>query len=508
MGFTMQKQIPPSSVKRLHDGRFRERRGKVLVFLAVLLPMLLGVLGLVIDSSRLMTDANVVQHAADAGATAAAAALARGENANTAESIAIECVRSHDGLAGAGVLVEIPPAQGPYAGRSGFAEVRVTLDAPSLFIQVLNGIQRRSVSARAVAGREAATAGAAVVVLDPNPPGISLPAITGLTLPALPSTHLGGLEVLGFGKLEVDGAVLVNTEWGGVDENGDPAGKAMLLRAAVTATPLLPLTKLKARDIRVVGGVDNKRNYGPFVSGEDSPLRANALPVPDPLASLPVPTTVSDPVNVNPTNRGGVIVAGLPLIGLPTVLQPGVYDYIQIVSGRVTFQKGIYIIRGKNPLTNIPLQIIGGEVKAEGVMFYITNSSTYSASSGLPDNGDSNETPPGPTVGTILPSVVINAGLLGSKYTPLNSPGSPFHNMLIYQRRNDRRILVIARDTLLSNGEFGGTIYAKWGHLVTAGMGSFESRFVVGSMRFVNVLDCQIKPTTPLPPAYDVFLVQ
>jgi Flp pilus assembly protein TadG len=504
----MQKQNSRPVLKRRQVGQCRERRGKVLVFLAVLLPMLFGVLGLVIDSSRLMTDANVIQHAADAGATAAAAALARGENANTAESIAIECVQAHDGLANVAVQVDVPPSQGPYAGRSGFAEVRVTREVPSLFIQVLNGIQGQSVSARGVAGREASTAGAAMVVLDPNPPGISLPAIAGLVLPTLPSLHLGGLEVLGLGKLEVDGAVLVNTEWGGVDENGDPAGEAMLLRAAVTATPLLPLTKLKARDIRVVGGVDNKRNYGNFISGEDSPLRANALPVPDPLASLPMPTTASDPVNVNPTNRGGVIVVGLPLIGLPTILQPGVYDYIQVVSGRVTFQKGIYIIRGKNPLTNIPLQIIGGEVKAEGVMFYITNSATYSASSGLPDSGDSDETPPGPTLGTILPSAVINAGLLGSKYTPLNSPGSPFHGMLIFQRRNDRRILVIARDTLLSNGQFGGTIYAKWGHLVMVGMGSFDSRFVVGSMRFVNVLDCQIEPTNLLPPAEDVFLVQ
>lgn len=504
----MQKQIPLHSGKLPTKIRCGERHGKVLVFLAVLLPMLFGVLGLVIDSSRMLTDSNVIQHAADAGATAAAAALSRGQNAATAESIAIDCVRSHDGLASVGVQVEIPPTQGPYAGRSGFAEVLVTRHVPSLFIQVLNGIQGRSVSAYAVAGREASTAGAAMVILDPSPPGISLPVIAGLTLPALPSAHLGGLEVLGLGKLEVDGAVLVNTEWGGEDENGDPAGKAMLLRAAATATPLLPLTKLKARDIRVVGGVDNKRNYGNFVSGEDSPLRANALPVPDPLASLPMPTTASDPVNVNPTNRGGVTVVGIPLIGLPTILQPGVYDYIQVVSGKVTFQKGVYIIRGKNPLTNIPLQIIGGEVKAEGVLFYITNSSTYSASSGLPDSGDSDQAPPGPTLGTILPSAVINAGLLGSKYTPLNSPGSPFHGMLIYQRRNDRRILVIARDTLLSNGQFGGTIYAKWGHLVMAGMGSFDSRFVVGSMRFVNVLDCQIEPTNLLPPAEDVFLVQ
>ncbi|OYW11848.1 MAG: hypothetical protein B7Z55_18855, partial [Planctomycetales bacterium 12-60-4] len=115
-------------------------------------------------------------------------------------------------------------------------------------------------------------------------------------------------------------------------------------------------------------------------------------------------------------------------------MQPGVYDYIQIVSGKVTFQKGIYVIRGKNPLTSIPLQIIGGEVTANGVMFYLTDSPSYSAASGTPDSDDGEDAPSGPTVGTILPSAVINAGLFGSRYTPLDAPGSPFHGMLLYQR--------------------------------------------------------------------------
>jgi hypothetical protein len=60
--------------------------------------------------------------------------------------------------------------------------------------------------------------------------------------------------------------------------------------------------------------------------------------------------------------------------------------------------------------------------------------------------------------------------------------GSPFHGMLIYQRRTDRRIIVIARDQLPGNSSFSGKIYGKWGRLVIAGMGTFNSRFVVGSM--------------------------
>ncbi|OYW11847.1 MAG: hypothetical protein B7Z55_18850 [Planctomycetales bacterium 12-60-4] len=191
--------------------RCARRSAKIIVFLVLLLPTLFGILGLVIDGGRLMTESGVTQHAADAGAIAAATALARGDDGSVAVGLAIDCVQSHHGLSDAHVLVDIPPTDGPYAGRSDYAEVRVSRDIRSVFIQVLGGVHSRSVSARAVAGREASTAGAAIVVLDPNPPAISLPVIPGITLPAVPTHHLGGMEVLGIGKLDVDGAVLVVT---------------------------------------------------------------------------------------------------------------------------------------------------------------------------------------------------------------------------------------------------------------------------------------------------------
>jgi len=493
----------------MHATRPAEHRsGKIIAILVLLFPTLFGVLGLMIDGSRLMVNSSVLQHAADAAAVAAAAEIAQGNDESQAALRALESVQILQGLSTATVDVQQPPAEGLYTGQAGYVSVRVTQAVPSLFMRVLNGVEDQSVSAFAVAGQEASTAGAAIVILDPDPPGIDLPVIAGLALPSTPALHLGGLEVLGLGAVEVDGAVLVNNEWGGVDEHGDPAGEGGFLRSAVTAMPLLSLTKLKARDLRVVGGVDQVQNYGPLVNGEDSPLHAGALPVPDPLADLPAPTVSVDPTNVKATLRGGVTVISLPLLAPPVVLQPGVYEYIQIVTGRVTFQPGVYIIRGKHPLTNIPLQMIGGQVTADGVMFYITDSASYSANSGSPDSGDGETQPAATNLGTVLPSAVINAGLLGSRYSPLNSPGSPFHGVLIYQRRADRRIIVISRDTLLAGNEFGGTIYAKWGHLVLAGSGTFDTRFVVGSMRFVNVIHASIEPTQLLTPATDVFLVE
>ncbi len=65
-------------------------------------------------------------------------------------------------------------------------------------------------------------------------------------------------------------------------------------------------------------------------------------------------------------------------------MTPGVYDWIQVVSGKVVFNPGVYIIRSVNPVTQIGLSVLAGQVSANGVMFYITNTTTYSATSGAP----------------------------------------------------------------------------------------------------------------------------
>ena len=140
-------------------------------------------------------------------------------------------------------------------------------------------------------------------------------------------------------------------------------------------------------------------------------------------------------------------------------------------------------------------------------MFYITPSANYDAANGTPDAGVSVSTPgPLPVTGSLI-SVLVNASLLGSQLSPMNS-GSPYDGILIFQNRNDRRIMVITGDLLSPPGSLAGTIYAKWGHLIFAAMGTFDARFVVGSMRFANVLGTTIQPSSLLPAAKDVYLVQ
>jgi Flp pilus assembly protein TadG len=481
------------------------RAAGVLVILAIALPMLVGIAGLVLDTSLLFAAHRNLQSAADAAATTAAMTIYQGGSVSDATTAATTAIQSDNSLPDATVAVKVPPTSGPYAGNASYAQVVVTRKVGTFLIQVLGGSSMQTVQATSTSGAQAATAGAALVLLDPNPPGITVNlapvAPLSLTLPPI----LGGLQVLGLGQLRVNGAVLDNNQWGGVDQNGNPAGSGAAPPYAASGTPLVSLTNVAAQDIRVVGGVDNPNNFSSTTSGQPSPLRCNALPVPDPYSGVPAPTTAADSANVSATNYGGVTVIGLPLLPAK-VFNPGVYDWIEIVSGSVTFNPGVYIIRGVNPITHIGLNVIAGTVTAKGVMFYITNSTGYSPASGAPDSGDGNATPPSGS-GTLLPSVVI-ASLLGSTYTGLNDSNSPFNGLLFYQRRVDRRPIVLADETLILGGTLSGTLYAKYGQTIFAASGTYNLKFATGSMLCLSVLQCTLSPSQLMPPAMDVYLVQ
>lgn len=485
----------------------RRRSGKMLVMFAVVLPTMFGVLGLVTDGGLLMARYRSAQHVADAAATAAAVDLQQSLGGSVAISTAESYVRQYNGMNTAEVSVNIPPVQGPYSGNVKFVEVIVRCPVSTFFIHLLGANRNQNVEVRAVAGSETTSAGSAIVILDPDPPPTTVPVVTTLFPRTLP-THYAGLEVPGTGVVKVDGAVYSNNQWGGVDQNGNPAGTAPGPPYGIACMPLVPLTSLRAREIRVVGGVDRKANYGAFVAGQSNPLLANSRPVPDPLRDLPVPTLAADSDNVSTASFGGVSVTGLPLIGPPKQLSPGVYDWIEVVSGKVVFAPGVYIIRRKNPATGISLNILAGTVTAAGVMFYITNSASYDPAIGAPDSGDGETVPPPPSLLAQTPSVVVNAALLGSRLTPLDDPGSPFDGILLYQRRADRRPILFVNESLIAGGTIAGTIYAKWGELVFTGQGTYDLRIAAGTVRFVDVLDITLAPSRLFPAVEDVFLVE
>jgi hypothetical protein len=491
--------------------RSRARKGKILVLIAICLPILIGMTALVFDIGISFSCARTVQSMADAAATVAAKEIQLGKTNEQASQACASYVQADNSFQSIWFEMRCPPTTGPNAGSSKHVEVDVRGYASTFFMQWLGNSDSRIIAGRAVAGFEPSTADAAIVVLDPDPPPFQVGGLPALPiLPTLPAI-VGGLELLGIGQVSVDGAVISNNEWGGEDENGDQIGTPsglLGLSHSVSSTPAVSLSKLRCRDLRITGGVDHRENYGPYQNGQPHPLAAGRLPVTDPLASLPVPTISVDPTNVKDTTFGGKSILGLPLLSPPIVLKPGVYEWIEVLAGRVHLDPGVYIIRGRHPVTKFSLCLLAGQVEAEGVMFYITDSAGYTPGSGLPDALDLETAPPSVNVEELLPAAVINVGLLGSKFSGLNSGSSPFHGMLIYQRRHDRRPVLLVQENLIGAGEVQGTVYSKWGHVVLAGKGRCDARFVAGTMRIIALLDVQIRPTPLLSPAEDVYLVE
>ncbi|UUO07226.1 pilus assembly protein TadG-related protein [Blastopirellula sp. J2-11] len=476
------------------------------MLVVLLLPALFASMLLVFDGSRVTTESRSLQHMADAAALVAADELYRAESTSTAITAAEANFLANDDLANGAVQVNIPPTSGEFTGSSRHAEIIINRPLDNYFGGIFQLAQDTSLSVRAVAGIEPATDDAAIVVLDEDPPPLKLLQALPI-IPSLP-TLIGGFEILGLGRVTVDGAVLVNNTWGGEDEFGLPAGLSQGPPYAVACTPILPLAKLQASDLRVAGGVDRRQNYRGHDGDYSTMLRAGSRPVPDPLREVPPPTVSVDPVNIVDNYYGGKTIVGLPLIGPPTLLRPGVYEWINIVTGNVIFEPGVYVIRSKSPLTQLSLTMLAANVQAHGVMFYITDNNSYSVHSPGVDAFDG-ETHPG-NVGALelLPSAVINIGVLGSSYSPLNSPSSPYDGMMIYQRRHDRRPIVLVQENLLGPGTISGTLYSKWGHLLLAGKGTFDTRIVTGTLRIIALLDVDIAPTWKLDPAYEVYLVE
>ena len=113
----------------------------MLVWFALMLTVLLGMVGLVIDGGILMATQRQAQNAADAGALAAAHDLMHGKSPTTATATATTFVKQHNGLSTApDPVVNIPPATGPYAGMAHYAEVIVSSPMRTFFIHILPGI--------------------------------------------------------------------------------------------------------------------------------------------------------------------------------------------------------------------------------------------------------------------------------------------------------------------------------------------------------------------------------
>jgi hypothetical protein len=480
---------------------------------ALLLPVLLGMLGLVIDSGMLMAAYRQTQNTADAAALAAALDLFRGASAGTSTSstplnsantlVAANSPRSpsltlYTNQGGTIDALNIPPATGPYAGNSNYAEAIVSRPLSTLFVQILGVNSSQKVAARAVAGYEPITAGEGAIVLRTD----TQPGIT-----------LNGNNT----RLIVNGGITDNSFGGGVDQYGNAVTSSLGGYGFRTQTSTQSVAPVAATAIRVAGGIDNVDNYRYYdssfanyydPSNIDRPVFANLQEAaPDPLASLATPTTSSGVVNVQtyPTFLGGNnqwnttatspqnfnigngdtavfpqgIYGNVSINGGTVTLTPGIYSSIGINGGTVTMSSGIYVLNAANLNGSQPVSfsVANGATVTDnglGVMIYNTGSD-YNPTTGAPDSSDGN------TLGTDsskpqFGQVSINGGSVN--LSPLTS--GTFNGILIYQRRWNTLDAGVGGNS--NNVNLTGTIYDKWGNFTLSGQGKYNAEFIVGTL--------------------------
>lgn len=501
---TLPVQRKTTSRQRHRSRRASQRQAAIIVWFALMLPLLLGMTGLVIDAGLLMAAHRHVQNSADAAAMAGAKDLLSGLTVPEAVATSHQFVKSHHRLDQAKIDVYIPPANGPYAGEAGFVEVIVEHETATIFMHLLNGVHKiRKTTARAVAGAEFNDIIDGIIALDHR---------------ASP-----GLTVTGNAQLSASGRIIVNSESGGVTENGDPIDNGKTGSAAFVS----PFATVKAVDIRVVGGANRADRFQNIESGGPPPLKTGQLPVADPFAFLPTPRISNGVINVNrgaPVATNGTLklnndddksdsanyIETNSATGEETmVLHPGIYSSIDITGGKVKFRPGIYVLTSKNDET-YAARILDGEIEANGVMFYNTKK-FYDPLTGQPDASDvglpSSE-------GSNQGQIRINAALGFSAIDTLkySYPGSSpliaqFNGMLIYQRRRSASTIQIqgfSEDRSLS-----GAIYAKWANLRLPAGGVLNSQIVVGTIAVPGHGDLFVKhDINDRASSLEVFLVE
>ena len=130
-----------------------DQTGGTTIMIALSLPVLVGALGVGVDTGAWYIEKRSVQQMADAAALGGARAMADGLKLADAQSIAQRDAARNGYAAASGVslVVHSPPTSGAYAGKTGAVEVVVTRPLPSLFSRFMLGSTERTLSGRAVA---------------------------------------------------------------------------------------------------------------------------------------------------------------------------------------------------------------------------------------------------------------------------------------------------------------------------------------------------------------------
>jgi hypothetical protein len=344
----------------------KSQDGQALIFMALAMPVLLGVVGLAFDVGFLEMMQRQAQTAADSAAIAGAVSLPYGHATTGAQAGALK-----NGFPNSAVTVNNPPSIGPNAGNTSAVEVIISQAEPTFFMRMVGAGASTLVKARAVATN---LAGDCIFALSPTagPTGTINP-YTGVCNNCGAALFVGGnslINVSGCG-VEVDSRTAGSLwlEWGNILTNY--LGDAASTYGCGYSTPPV--------------GAGDPGCYDPtYPVVTMYPQPAPALS--DPLAYLSPPGTTtctsgglyvmtggtnysSHTYNITPGTGGvpscpDVVISQNPPYGPSTVtFNPGTYHsitvgdcppggYCYLPDSNVTFASGVYSILGSAPASS------------------------------------------------------------------------------------------------------------------------------------------------------------
>lgn len=179
--------------------RAEPQRGQIILLFALLMPALIGFVGLAVDGGRILAERRHLQAVADAAAWAAAAEIVYGTPAN-AQAVA-EWYTAQNGEAT--VTVSQPPTSGPYAGRSGYVSVQVESSLTLTLMQILHPAPL-TVTVTSTAGPSPGPAPYALLALSRSAGGISLLGTTTVAVHNSSAASNNRISTVGVSSLTAD----------------------------------------------------------------------------------------------------------------------------------------------------------------------------------------------------------------------------------------------------------------------------------------------------------------
>jgi Flp pilus assembly protein TadG len=286
-----------SPAKRL----LKDRKGAVALIMAAATPIIVGGLGLSIDTIQWTLTKRQMQRQADSGAIAGAYGLAQGRN--VAAVVADDLARNAYVDMTNDPVVENAPTAGPQAGNTRAVRVALSTNVNLPFTGFfLNG--PLTIPAEATA---------------------SLVANGEFCALSLETANATGITLWGSSTVDLGCGMATNS----VSANAVAAGGS----STVSATP-----------IAAVGGVPQSNNYAP-----GTVLIPYAVPQPDPFQALP------DPVVSGAAQNGNVN------SNQTRTLSPGTYNGMDL-KGTVTLNPGTYVIDGGDFSVGAQAKVTGNGV--------------------------------------------------------------------------------------------------------------------------------------------------